>query len=153
MAETFRLDKKDIEILNILRHDAKLTTKHIAKKTLMPATTVHNRVKRMETLGIIKGYAAKIDYKKLGKNISAFVLATVNYQFLKEKGMSQHDLAKKITSHDVVEEVAMITGTHDIIVRIRTSDIDEMDSFVTKFLRNLAGIEKTETVIILAAFP
>lgn len=153
MPDSVKLDKKDMEILNVLRHDAKLTTKQIARKTLMPATTVHNRIKRLETLGIIKGYAAELDYKKLGKSISAFVLATVNYQFLKEKGMTQHDLAKKITTHDVVEEVAMITGSFDIIVRIRTRDIDEMDSFVTKFLRNLVGIEKTETVIILAAFP
>lgn len=147
------LDKKDDEILNILRKNAKLTTKQIAKRISMPTTTVHNRIRKLEESGIIKGYAAELDYRKIGKNISAFVLATVDYKFLKEKGISQHELAKKITSHEVVEEVDMITGSFDIIVKIRAKDIEEMDSFVTKFLRNLDGVEKTETVIILSSFP
>ncbi len=152
MAETFRLDKKDMEILNILRHDAKLTTKHIAKKTLMPATTVHNRIKRMETLGIIKGYAAEFDYKKLGKKLSAYVLITVDYGLIKESGLSQHDIAKNLRKHELVEEVDMITGTHDIIIRVRASDMEQMDEFVTRYLRRVDGIEKTETIMILSEF-
>lgn len=152
MTGMFRLDKKDMEILNILRHDAKLTTKQIAKKTLMPATTVHNRVKRMEGLGIIKGYAAEIDYKKLGKNLSAYVLITVDYRVIKEKGLTQHDIAKNLRKHELVEEVDMITGTHDIIIRVRASDMEQMDEFVTRYLRRVDGIDKTETIMILSEF-
>lgn len=146
------LDKKDMEILNILRNDAKLTTKQIAKKTLMPATTVHNRIKRLEESGIIRGYAAELDYKKLGKSLSAYVLITVDYRLLKEKGLSQHDIARQLRKHELVEEVDMITGTHDIIIRVRASGMEQMDEFVTRYLRRVDGIDKTETIMILSEF-
>ncbi len=147
-----KIDKKDMEILNVLKHDAKLTTKQIARKTLMPATTVHNRISKLEGMGIIKGYAAELDYKKLGKKLSAFILITVDYRLLKEKGVSQHEVAKNLRKHELVEEVDMITGNYDIIIRIRASDIEQLDNFVTKYLRNIDGIDKTETIMILSEF-
>ena len=91
----------------------------------------------------------ELDNKKIGRNVSAFIDITVDYRLLKEIKISQHELAKKLKQHDFVEEAAMVTGGTDIIIKVRVKDIDELDDFVTKKLRNINGIEKTQSMVIL----
>jgi DNA-binding Lrp family transcriptional regulator len=146
------LDKKDSKILIALKENAKLSTKQISRKTLIPITTVHHRIKKLEKEGIIKGYTTLLDNKKIGKELTAYVLITVDYNVLKNKKMSQHALAEKIRQNEYVEEVAMIAGGFDIIIKMSVSNIDEMDSFVTEYLRNIEGVEKTQTMVVLHNF-
>ena len=67
------MDKKDAKILKVLKENAKLSTQQISKKTLIPITTVHHRIKKMEKEGVINGYTTIVDNKKIGKNIAAYV--------------------------------------------------------------------------------
>jgi Lrp/AsnC family transcriptional regulator for asnA, asnC and gidA len=145
-----KLDEKDLKVLKILKENSKLTTNKISKKTAMPITTVHNRIKKLEKLGVIKEYTIVLDHKKLGKNLSAYILVTVDYKLLKEGGISQYELAKQIKKHDFVEETAMVTGGTDIIVKVRANDIEHLSDFVTKELRNIDGIERTQTMVVLS---
>ena len=143
------MDEKDEKILKLLKENSKLTTQQIAKKILMPITTVHNRIKKLEKEGIIKRYTIELDNKKIEKNIAAYIHIVVDYRLLKEIKMSQHELARKLKQHELVEEAAMVTGGTDIIIKVRVKDIDELDDFVTKKLRNIDGVEKTQTMIVL----
>ena len=93
-----------------------------------------------------------MDHKKLGKELAAYILAFVDYKLLKQINLSQHDLARKLKKHELVEEADMVTGLADIILKIRVKDIDQMDEFVTKYLRNIEGIEKTQTMVVLHEF-
>ena len=143
------MDKKDETILKLLKENSKLTTQQISKKTLMPITTIHNRIKKLLREGIIKRYTIELDNKKLGKNISAYIHIMVDYRILKENKISQHDLGKKLKQQELVEEIAIVAGGTDMIIKVRVKDIDELDDFVTKKLRNMGGIEKTQTMVIL----
>ena len=143
------MDAKDEKILELLKENSKLTTHQIAKKILMPITTVHSRIKKLKKEGIIKKYSIELDHKKLGKSISAYIHIIVDYKSLKETKKMQHDLARNLKQHECVEEVAMVAGGIDIIIKVRVKDVDELDSLVTKYLRNIEGIEKTQTMIVL----
>ena len=143
------MDKKDEIILKLLKENGKLTTQQISKKTLMPITTIHNRIKKLLREGIIKRYTIDLDNKKLGKSISAYIHIMVDYRLLKEIKKSQHELARKIKQHEFVEEIAIVAGGTDMIIKVRVKDIEELDDFVTKKLRNIGGIEKTQTMVIL----
>ena len=143
------MDEKDEKILELLRENSKLTTHQISKKTLVPITTIHNRIKKLEKEGVIKKYTIELDNKKIGKNIAAYIHIVVDYKLLKEIKMSQHELAKKLKQQELVEETAIVTGGTDIIIKVRAKDIDELDDFVTKKLRNIDGIDKTQTIVIL----
>jgi len=143
------MDEKDEKILKLLKENSKLTSQQISKKTLIPITTVHNRIKKLEKEGIIKRYTLELDNKKIGKNLAAFINITVDYTLLKQIKMSQYELAKKIKQHESVEEVAMVTGGTDIIIKVRAKDIEELNNFVTIQLRNIDGIEKTQTMVVL----
>ena len=143
------MDEKDKKILKLLKENSKLTTQQISKKTLIPITTVHNRIKKLEKEGIINKFTIELDNKKIGKNISAYIHIVVDYRLLKETKMSQDELANKLKQNEFVEEAAMVTGGTDIIIKVRVGNIDELDNFVTRYLRNINGIEKTQTMVIL----
>lgn len=145
------IDEKDLRILDELKKNAKLTTHQIAKKTFIPITTIHNRIRKLEEKGIIKGYTLVLDHKQLGKNILAYVLVTVNYMLPSGKKINQEGIAKNIKKMQGVEEVDIMTGETDILVKVRLKDIDELNNFIIKKLREIDGIDKTRTMIVMSS--
>ncbi len=145
------LDEKDFQILEVLKQNSKFTTQQIAKKINIPITTIHNRIKKLEKLSIIKGYTVVMDYKQIGKGILAYVLVTVNYLLPSGKKITQESIAKNIKKLSGVEEVDIMTGVIDILVKVRLKDIDELNDFVIDRLREIDGIDKTQTMIVLSS--
>jgi Lrp/AsnC family transcriptional regulator, leucine-responsive regulatory protein len=143
------MDKKDRIIIDVLKENSKLSTQQISKKTSIPITTVHHRIKKLENDGAIKKYSIVLDPKKFGKFVSAYVLITVDYKLLKEIEKTQLEITQKLKSYPDVEEASMVTGGTDILIKIRVENIDELNNFVTIYLRNIEGIEKTRTMVIL----
>ena len=70
------IDEKDKKILEILKENSNLSTYKIHKKTLIPVTTVNNRIKKLNKLGVIKKYTIEIDKSKLGFNLAAYVFTS-----------------------------------------------------------------------------
>ncbi len=143
------VDKKDLLIIDALKKDAKASILQISKETGLPGTTVHNRIKKLCKDKVIIRYTIKVDNKKLGKEIAAYVAITVDYKLLKERKITQFALAEKIRRLPFIEEASMITGISDILVKARLHNIEELNNFVTKEIRNIDGVEKTQTMIVL----
>jgi len=143
------MDVKNEKILAVLKENSRLSSQQISKRTLIPITTVHNRMKKMLKDGIITKFTIELDHKKIGKPLAAFILITVDYTLLNKHKMTQHDLAAKMIKLDNVEEAAILTGAADIIIKVRVESIEELDKFVTGDLRNIPGVEKTQTAIIM----
>ena len=139
------LDKKDMEILEVLKNHAKWTTHHISKKTLIPVTTVHNRIKKMESMGIIKGYTAILDHKRLGEAVAAFVLVDVHAD---NQAVRSNEILKEKEKFREVQEAYTITGDHDIILRVSVKDTDSLEEFIER-LDGVDGVDKAKTVVIL----
>ncbi len=144
-----KLDKKDMRILEILKERGDLTVRQIASRSLLPITTVHHRVKRMKSLGIIKRFTIEVDHKKTGKGLGAYVLVTIDSKYLKGFRRSQHDLVKDLKALEFVEKADIVTGTIDIVLLIRVRDVEELDKVIVEKLRDIQGIESTQTLVIL----
>ncbi len=144
-----KLDKKDERILDILKERGDLTVRQIASRTLLPLTTVHHRIKRMKSLGIIKKFTIEVDHRKIGKPLAAHVLVKADSKYLKGFRRSQHDLVKDLKALDFVEKADIVTGTVDIVLLIRVRDVDELDRVIVDKLRDIQGIESTQTLVIL----
>jgi DNA-binding Lrp family transcriptional regulator len=144
-----RLDERDIAILALVQRDSNLTAREIARKIDSPITTVFAKIKRMEQQGIIKGYRAVLDPKKLDYTTTAFILASVTYG-TKNEGppFSQRDKAAEIAKFPEVQEVHIITGDWDLLIKIREKDVDSIGRFVIDKLRFIKGIEKTLTCVV-----
>ncbi len=143
------MDKKDLLIVELLRRDAKLTTSQLSKKTGIPLTTIHNRLKRLESDGVIKGYTIIPDYKKLDRNIAAYILLTISYRSAIGEKYSQESIAKEIRRLKGVDEVSIVAGEKDMIAKIRVKDIDELNKFIIEQLRAVDGVDKAQTLIVL----
>ncbi|HLD87381.1 MAG TPA: Lrp/AsnC family transcriptional regulator, partial [Candidatus Nanoarchaeia archaeon] len=114
----------------------------------LPISTIHNRIRKMEVSGAVKGYTIVLDDKKTGM-IMAYLLVTVNYHPPDGTIINQHELAKKIKQIPCVTEVSMTTGSCDIIVKVQSKNMEELNDFVTNQLRSFKGVDKTQTLVVL----
>lgn len=144
-----KLDEKDSAILRLIQTDSKLTAKQISKKIGTPITTVFAKIKRMEDLGIIKEFRAIVAPDKLNAGTAAFILASVSYRnTLDGVPVSQRAVAKEIAKFPEVQEVHIITGDWDLLVKLRAESVDAVGKFVVDKLRLIQGLEKTLTCMV-----
>lgn len=144
------MDEKDKKIISLLKENSRLSTNEIWKITGIPQTTVHNRIKRLKEKGIIEYFTIKLDRKKIGKELVAFILCTVSYRSSKGEKLSQIDVARNVKALPEVEGVSIVTGEIDLIVKVGMKDVDALNDFVVRKLRDIEGIEKTITSVVLS---
>ncbi|HEX4850940.1 MAG TPA: Lrp/AsnC family transcriptional regulator [Puia sp.] len=128
------LDEKDRSILRILQQDAKTTVRDIADKVHLSPTPVHERIKRMEEEGIIRHYAALIDYAKVKKG-----LMIICYVSLKEHNKkSGAKFIKTMLELDEVTECYNISGEFDFMLKVQ---VENMDAYYDFHVNKLGQVE------------
>ena len=98
----------------------------IAKKLKEPSTTIHYNIKKLEKEDTIKSYKAVFDYKAIGEGHCTYVLVNLN----RESYGDPEEVAKEIAKNSEVESVDIITGDYELILKLRTRDIDEYYKFM-----------------------
>jgi DNA-binding Lrp family transcriptional regulator len=144
---TLNLDPKDIEVLRIIQENCRLTAREISDRTRLPVTTVFAKIKRLERMGMVRGYHAVLDAVKLNVGTTAFVFISFAYKG-EEKVLSQRKVAKEIAGFPDVQEVHIISGEWDILIKVKAKDVDSVGKFVVDKLRLVRGIEKTLTCFV-----
>jgi Lrp/AsnC family leucine-responsive transcriptional regulator len=142
-----RLDEKDLAILMLLQKNCRMTAREIARKIDSPITTVFAKMRRMEQEKIIRGYKAILDSKKLNFGTTAFILASFSYRN-GETSLSQRVIAEQIAKFPEVQDVHIISGDWDILIKIKEESVDAVGNFVIDKLRTVEGIEKTLTCVV-----
>ena len=146
---SIKLDEKDLAILLLIQENSKLTANQIAKKINAPITTVFAKIKRMEEQGIIKQYRAILAPEKLNLATAAFILASVSYRTKDDDNpITQRDVAEEIARFPEVQEVHIITGDWDLLVKLRAENVEAIGKFVVDKLRRIKGLEKTLTCMV-----
>ncbi|MBN1358244.1 Lrp/AsnC family transcriptional regulator [Candidatus Bathyarchaeota archaeon] len=144
-----KLDEKDMAILALIQENSKLTAKQISKQINAPITTVFAKTKRMEELGVIKSHRAILAPEKLDSGTAAFLLASVSYRAkIDDVPVSQRVVAEEIAKFPEVQEVHIITGDWDLLVKLRAESVDAVGKFVVDKLRLIKGLEKTLTCMV-----
>jgi Lrp/AsnC family transcriptional regulator, leucine-responsive regulatory protein len=146
---TYKLDEKDEKIIEVLKEHGDYTTRQIAKKTLLPATTIHNRIRKLKQEKIIRKFTLDLDPQKLGKNFLVIMLVSMDYKVLRELKKDQHQIAKQISLLPEVESVDVVTGGTDMVVKVRVKDVQEYDHFLLKKFQSLPGIDRTQSLVVI----
>jgi DNA-binding Lrp family transcriptional regulator len=141
-----RLDETDLRILEYLAEDARLSQRAIARAIGMSPPAVADRISRLETLGVIQGYRAQIDYALLGRTLTVVVGIT------SERSDNQRELAQEVLAIPEVEGVDLVTGQDDLRVRLRVRDQPHLNEVYFERLLTLPGIRHTETTLVLYGF-
>ena len=139
------MDQKDWKIFNYLQKNSRAFIKEIAKDLNIPHSTVYERIKRMKNDGIIKKFTILPDYKKLGLDICAYLLITFDPHSLR----TQQEVADEIAQIDSVYGVDIITGEWDILVKVRTENMNILRNIILEKIRKINGVETTETLVVL----
>lgn len=136
------VDDVDIKIVEFLRRNGRASYREIAEKLGVGVATVYKRVKRLENLGVIRGYVAIIDESKLGKNI-------VGYIGLEVRPADTKKVLEELLKIDEVVEIATVTGTFDVLVKVRVRSLDELWNFIYVKTPKIKEILKTTTMIAI----
>ncbi len=149
---TVTLDEKDREILRMLMDDAKVSAKDISSKIDSPITTVYSRIKRLEDSKVIRGYKPMLDAGKLGRPTTAFIFVSFTYRPPgTDKDLDQREVAKRVGRFPEVQEIHIITGDWDFLIKVKEKDVNAVGKFVVDKLRTVPGISKTLTIMVFDA--
>ena len=142
------MDALDESILEELSKKA-LSLKKLSKKLQINPSTLHRRIKKLESLGVIKKYKAEIDWKKAGFDVKAYILIYVDTSLLKKLNKNQKSIKKEIEKFYFVDECSIITGEADLIVKMRAKTNEDLGRLLTEYLHGIEGIVKTKTLVCL----
>jgi DNA-binding Lrp family transcriptional regulator len=142
MAHSVTVDAVDLEILDLLREDARRTVADIAARVGLSAAPVKRRIDRLAELGVIRGYTVRLDHAKIGETIEAFT------ELRFAGGGDVDEIVASIASLPEVREVFTLAGDTDAIVRTRVDDVEHLKRVVNE-LRRSGWIVGTKTLIVL----
>ena len=135
------MDKLDKNIIEILKSDGRISNAEIARNLNVSEGTIRRRIKIMKSDDILNVYAVP-NPKKTGYNAEALIGIQVDPNKLDQVGES-------IAEHEYATWVSRTTGGFDIFTWVTVPNSKELTNFLTYFLGNLEGVNKTETFISL----
>ena len=141
--ENYGIDKTDLKILEILIQDAKKPFTEVAKKVFVSQGTVHVRMNKLQDAGIVEKTTLKINYAKLGFDITAFIGI-----YLEKSALYEQVLAK-LKQIPEVTNIHYTTGNYSMFVKIHCRDTNHLKEVLHDKMQQVEGIERTETMISL----
>ncbi|MFN3986347.1 MAG: Lrp/AsnC family transcriptional regulator [Rhodocyclaceae bacterium] len=139
-----RLDRYDLKILQILQRDGRVTKTRLAEEINLSVSSCWERVKRLESLGVIRGYTVRIDFDKLMRRSAVLV----------EVSLGRHDLPsfqrfeQAMAACPEVVECYATGGGVDYIVKVMARDIAAYQRIVDGWLEAGLGIERYFTYVV-----
>jgi len=138
------LDDVDRRLLALLHADARMSNSALADAVGIAASTCHGRVRRLQDLGVIRGYYADIDPAAIGLSLQAMVSVT-----LQSNARSKiRNFIQQIRRKPQVMDVYFLAGADDFIIHVAARDTDDLRAFVVENLNADADVAGTQTSLI-----
>lgn len=142
-AADYQIDKTDLKILELLTEDAKRPFTEIARKVHVSPGTVHVRMHKLEQAGIIERTTLRLNYARLGYDITAFI------GIFLEKSAMYDQVMKALKGIDEISTIHYTTGNYSMFVKIHCQDTNHLKEVLHDKIQHVEGIERTETMISL----
>jgi Lrp/AsnC family leucine-responsive transcriptional regulator len=137
------MDGIDIRLLDILQRQGRTKRNDLAGAVGLSVPSVSERLRKLEEGGIITGYHARVDHRKLGRDITAFIFVTVD---------SSRHYAKFLEHAGVIDEIQechAVTGDPSHILKIRTANTGSLEKLLAK-IQAWPGVVSTRTNLVLS---
>jgi len=139
------LDQKDLAILKLLQHNARITVKEISDKVHLSTTPVYERIKRMEAAGVIKQYATLVDHAKVKKGLMVICYVSLK-QHNKTAGAK---FIKAINEMNEVIECYNISGEFDFMLKVVVENMDAYYDFHVNKLSEVENIGNVQSTFVM----
>lgn len=142
---SIKLDQKDLAILKLLQHNARITVKEISDKVHLSTTPVYERIKWMEEQGVIKQYATLVDHSRVKKG-----LMVICYVSLKQHNKTAGGkFIKAIHEMNEVIECYNISGEFDFMLKVATENMETYYDFHVNRLSEIENIGNVQSVFVM----
>lgn len=143
MIENPEIDALDLKLLEALQSNARSTFAELGDIVGLKASSVHDRVKRLEARGYVRRYSAQLDGQRLGLGLTAFVSCYTSA----DTGYDEfNDAVKQLPE---VCEVHSVAGEETYFVKVMTRSTAHLDDFLTR-LKQIKGLVRSKTMIVLS---
>ncbi len=143
MTKNYEIDNIDLKILEILMQDSKKPFTEVAKKVNVSQGTVHVRMNKMEEAEIVEKNTLKINYAKLGYDITAFIGIYL------EKSALYDQVLTKLKEIPEITNIHYTTGNYSMFIKIHCKDTKHLKEVLHDKMQQVEGIDRTETMISL----
>ena len=140
-----RIDEIDAQILNLLQEHGRMKRSRIAEEVGLSLPSVSERIRKLEDRGVITGYHATVDAKRLHVDITAIIRVTVD-------GSDRYpEFVDHAMAMDEVLEVHSVTGEGSHILKVRTPNTTSLERLLST-IQSWRGVHGTSTSIVLSTF-
>ena len=134
------LDKKDFALLEALQLNASRRLEDLAKMVRLAPSSVHDRLRRLESLGVLRKWSIDVDYSSLGLGVLAFIGVRASRPC--------HEMMGPLQTLHSIEECHSVAGDLSMVLKVRVAQTSDLLKLIDK-LRAIPGIIETETTIVL----
>ncbi len=139
------LDEIDRELIALLRTDDRMPVAEIGKRLNVPPSTLNDRIRRLVRNGTITGFHAQVSAEKLGLDLLAFVF--VGWSDPK----TEAEFLRRIAGAPQVLECHHVTGAWNYLMKVRLPRTKDLESFLASVVKDVPGLQRTETLIVLSS--
>jgi DNA-binding Lrp family transcriptional regulator len=139
---TFSITAKDEELIALLRLNAREPIASLARKLGLSRTTVQDRLKRLEQIGTIAGYAVKLGTEVRRGGIRAYVE-------LSTESRRTADVLRALLRIHQIETLHTVSGKFDFVALIGAGSAEELDQLLDQ-IGTIPGVTRTESAVILS---
>jgi Lrp/AsnC family leucine-responsive transcriptional regulator len=141
--DAYGLDELDYRLLDALQRNARSTYAELGAAVGLRAPSAHERVRRLEARGYVRGYAAQLDSRRLGYELLAFVscFTTADAKY--------DEFTTAVAAHPEVCEVHSDAGDESFVLKVLTRSTAHLDDLLSR-LKAIPGIGRTKTTIVLS---
>ncbi|HST24165.1 MAG TPA: Lrp/AsnC family transcriptional regulator [Blastocatellia bacterium] len=139
------INQIDYKIIDLLQRNARMTQSELAAAVGLSQPAVAERMRKLEQEGFITSYTARVDGRKLGKDITAFIGVGIDHP--KFNG----EFAKRILALPDVLECHHVTGSDSYLLKVVTENTESLDRLISENLRTIPGVTRTHTTIVMSS--
>lgn len=140
------MDAVDKKIIAILQARARIKKSEMARELKIPATTLQERIRRLEETGVIKGYQAVIDPEKIGLLVQAFVAVTLDCH----EPTEIRRFEKSIKTIHNIKACYHLSGRFDYLLHVVAMDLKELGDLVKVGISSLPDFGRCETHLLFS---
>ena len=135
----------DREILRLLLADGRMSYTDLGRSTGLSTSAVHQRVRRLEQRGVIKGYTAVVDFEAIGLPLTAFVSVTPL------DPAAPDDLPERLAHVPEIEACHSVAGSENYILKVRVPTPGALEGLLAR-LRGVASVSTRTTIVLSTPF-
>jgi len=139
------MEDLDREILRLLLADGRMSYTDLGKETGLSTSAVHQRVRRLEQRGVIRGYTVQVDFEAIGLSLTAFVSVTPL------DPAAPDDVAQRLAALPEIEACHSVAGSENYILKVRVASPGALEELLAR-IRATASVSTRTTVVLSTPF-